>query len=461
MSRSGKRSGMSRREFLGTAAAAAVGVAVLPRHVLGGEGQTPPSRALNVAKIGCGGMGGGDLKTVAECGANIVALCDVDENTLNGAAAKFPNAKRYRDFRQMIDEMDKGIDAVVISTPDLLHAAASMYAVTRGKHVYCQKPLTRTVREARLLTEAARKHKVVTQMGNQGHGGEGLRATAEYVRAGAIGAIKEVHVWSDRPVNWWPQGYDRPAYTDPVPKHLDWDLWLGPAPECPFVDKWRDGPAKGKAVYHPANWRGWWNFGAGALGDMACHNMDPAFYVLDLGAPTSVKAECPECSPLTFPQWSVIEWEFPAKGDRPAVRVFWHDGGKQPPRPEELEADRKMEDNGCLFIGDKGKMMGGGWAGFCRILPESRMKETPAPPKTLPRSIGHYQEWVEAARGAEIVPGSNFEYSGPMTEAILLGNIALRYPGKTLQWDAAKMAFTNNAEATKLVHYEYRKGWTL
>jgi len=459
MGASGRRSGVSRREFLGGAAAAAAGLVILPRHVLGGE--AAPSAQLNVAKVGCGGMGGGDLKAVAECGARFVALCDVDENTLRGAAGNFPEAKCFRDFRAMLDEMEKEIDAVVVSTPDLMHAAASMYAVTRGKHVYCQKPLTRTVRESRLLTEAARKHKVATQMGNQGHGGEGLRATAEYVRAGAIGTVKEVHVWSDRPVNWWPQGLARPTYTDPVPKHLDWNLWLGPAAEVPFIDKWRDGQFKDKAIYHPSNWRGWWDFGAGALGDMACHNMDPAFYVLDLDAPTSVKAECPECDPATFPVWSVIEWEFPAKGDRPAVRVFWHDGGKQPPRPEELEADRKMEDNGCLFIGDKGKMMGGGWAGFCRLLPESKMKETTAPPKTLPRSIGHYKEWVEAAKGAAIVPGSNFEYSGPMTEAILLGNIALRFPGKTLQWDAAKMAFTGNAEATKLLHYEYRKGWTL
>ena len=448
---------LTRRTFLGATAAAAA-FTLVPRAALGGPRRIPPSEKMNIAGIGVGGMGASNLKNLET--ENIVALCDVDHGYAAKTFKRYPNARTYKDYRVLLDKQ-KDIDGVLVATPDHTHAVISMAAMKAGKHVYCQKPLTRTVREARLLTEAARKHKVVTQMGNQGHGGEGLRATAEYVRAGAIGTIKEVHVWSDRPINWWPQGYDRPAYTDPVPKHLDWNLWLGPAPECPFVDKWRDGPAKGKAVYHPANWRGWWDFGAGALGDMACHNMDPAFYVLDLGAPTSVKAECPESRPLTFPEWSVIEWAFPAKGDRPAVRVFWHDGGKQPPRPEELEADRKMEDNGCLFIGDKGKMMGGGWAGFCRILPESKMKETPAPPKTLPRSIGHYQEWVEAARGAKIVPGSNFDYSGPMTEAILLGNIALRYPGKTLQWDAAKMAFTNNAEATKLVHYEYRKGWTL
>lgn len=461
MSQCGKRSGISRRKFLGGAAVAAAGITVLPRHVLGGEGNTPPSNTLNVAKIGCGGMGGADLNKVVECGANIVGLCDVDEGVLNGVSGKLPRAKRYRDFRKMLDEMEKDIDAVVVSTPDVTHAVASMWAIKRGKHVYCQKPLTRTVKEARLLTEAARKHKVATQMGNQGHGGGGLPATTEFVRAGVIGAIKEVHIWSDRPRNWWPQPVSRPAYSDPVPKRLDWDLWLGPMPKRPFVDKWREGPSKGKPVYHHHNWRGWWDFGAGALGDMACHNMDPAFFALDLGAPTWVRATCPEFDRASFPAWSVIEWAFPAKGNRPAVRVFWHDGGKRPPRPEELEQDRNMGDNGCLFIGEKGKMMGGGWAGFCRILPESRMKETKAPPRTLPRSIGHYKEWVEASKGAKIIPGSNFGYSGPMTEAILLGNIAVCYPGQKLLWDARKLVFTNNAEANGLLHYECRKGWEL
>ena len=223
----------------------------------------------------------------------------------------------------------------------------------------------------------------------------------------------------------------------------------------------REGPFKGQVLYHPANWRGWWDFGAGALGDMACHNMDPAFWVLDLGAPTWVKAQCAPFDRASFPAWSVIEWEFPAKGDRPAVRVFWHDGGKLPPRPPELEPDGKMGSNGCLFVGEKGKMMGGGWADFCRLIPESRRKEFPAPPRTLPRSIGHYKEWVEACKGAQIVPGSNFEYSGPMTEAILLGNIAVRFADQELRWDAEKLAFTNNAEATALLHYEPRKGWEL
>ena len=460
MSQRNKQRGVSRRRFMGQAAAAA-GITVLPRYVLGGEGQTAPSNTLNVAKIGCGGMGGADLKKVAECGANIVALCDVDTRVTKGVAETYPTAKQYQDFRRMFDAMEKDIDAAVVSTPDVVHAVASMWAIKRGKHVYTQKPLTRTVREARLITEAALKHKVVTQMGNQGHGGQGLPATTEFVKAGAIGTIREAHTWSDRPKGWWPQPVSPPRYSDPVPKELDWDLWLGPMPRRPFVEKWRDGQFKDKPVFHRHNWRGWWDFGAGAMGDMACHNMDPAFYALELGAPTSVKATCSGFNRFSFPTWSVIEWEFPAKGGRPAVKLFWHDGGKMPARPEELEADRKMGDNGCMFIGDKGKMMGGGWAGFCRIIPEAKMKEFKAPPKTLPRSIGHYKEWVEACKGAEIVPGSNFGYSGPMTEAILLGNIALWYSGQKLLWDAAKMQFTNKPEANRLLHYRCRKGWEL
>ena len=461
MSQCGKRRGTSRREFLGGAALAAAGLTVLPRRLLGGEGNAAPSKTLNVAKVGCGGMGGGDLNEVAKCGGNFVALCDVDENSMGGASKRFPEAKRYFDFRKMLDEMEKDIDAVVVSTADVTHAVASMAAMKRGKHVYCQKPLTRTAKEARLITEAALKYKVATQMGNQGHGGGGLQATREFLQAGAIGTVKEVHTWSDRPRGWWPQDFAPPTYTDPVPKFLHWDLWIGPSTERAFVDKWREGPNKGKPVFHHHNWRGWWDYGAGAIGDMACHNMDPAFWCLDLGAPTWVKATSPPFNKCSFPAWSVIEWEFLAKGDRPSVRVFWHDGGKQPDRPEELEPDRKMDSNGCMFVGDKGKMMGGGWAGFCRIVPEAKMKEFQAPPRTLPRSIGHYKEWVEAAKGADLVPGSNFAYSGPMTEAILLGNVAVHFPDRELQWDSEKLAFTNCPEANGLLHYELRKGWEL
>ncbi len=448
----GRTGGIRRRAFLGGALAAAT-FTIVPRRVLGGSGQVPPSERLNVAKVGCGGMGHSDLRTVSRLGCNIVAMCDVDERHAAKAYGEFPDPPKYRDFRVMLEELDDSIDAVVVSTPDHTHAVASMMAIRMGKHVYCQKPLTRTVHEARALTEAAREHGVVTQMGNQGHGGEALRRTAEYIRAGAIGTVSEVHVWTDRPV--WKQNAGRPQDTPQVPATLDWDLWLGPAPDRPY-----------HSAYLPFSWRGWWDFGTGALGDMACHNMDPAFYVFNLKYPASVTAECPAFSKESFPQWSVIEWEFPAEGDRPALKLVWHDGKRLPPRPEELEPGRGLGDNGILFVGDRGKMLGGGWAGGCRIIPEAKMREFPPPEKTLPRSIGHYDEWVEACKGSlhdgrRIVTASDFDYAGPMTETILLGNVALRFRGQKLAWDGEGKEFAEPAEANRLLHYEYRKGWTL
>ncbi len=453
MKKESKKGLVSRRRFLGGVAAAAATLTIVPRHVLGGAGQTPPSERLNVAKIACGGMGKSDLQAVARLDCNIVALCDVDERNAREAFEQYADVPKYRDFRKMLEEMDGSIDAVVVSTPDHTHAVAAMMAIKMGKHVYCQKPLTRTVHEAYALMEAAREHGVVTQMGNQGHGGDALRATAEYLEAGAIGTVREVHVWSDRPV--WPQGGGRPLDTPDVPAYLDWDLWLGPAPERPF-----------NSAYHRFKWRGWWDFGTGALGDMACHNMDPAFYALGLKEPVSIRAECPVYNPESFPPWSIIEWEFPPEGDRPAVKMIWYDGGRKPPRPEELEADRELDGNGILFVGDEGKMLGSGWSGSCRIIPEGKMREFPRPERTLPRSIGHYKEWVEAAKGAlhegkPIVPGSNFDYAVPMTAVILLGNTALRYPGCTLRWDGEQKKFTEPEEANGLLHYEYRSGWTL
>jgi predicted dehydrogenase len=444
-----RKDALSRREFLGGALAAAT-VTIVPSFVLGGEHGIPPSERLRIAKVACGGMGAGDLDRVASLGCDIVGLCDVDDNRIAKAVGKFPKAKAYRDYRRMLDEMDKSIDAVVVSTPDHTHAVASMAAMRMGKHVYCQKPLTRTVREARVLKEAAAKYGVVTQMGNQGHGGEGLRVSAEYIRAGAIGTVREVHVWTDRAGRWWPQGMSRPAGGKTPPENLGWDVWLGPAPERPYADG-----------YHPFRWRGWCDFGTGALGDMGCHNIDPAFYALELGPPESVRATCSEFNRESFPSWSIVEWAFPAKGERPAVKVFWYDGGKKPPRPEELEEGRELRGNGILFVGDKGKMLGGSHAGACRIIPESRMKEFPRPAKTLARSIGHYKEWVEAAKGQDITPGSNFDYSGPLTEAVLLGNVAAYFPGETLKWDAGNLRIPNRPEADQYLHYEYRKGWTL
>ncbi len=444
-----KINGLSRRELMVGAGAAAATVLVVPSGVLGRNAPGPNSR-LAIAKIGCGGLCGDDLRAVSGPNTDIVALCDVDWNRARRAAKVLPKARKYQDWRRMYDEMEKSIDAVIVSTPDHHHAAATMAALKRGMHAYTQKPLTRTVLEAYALTDAARRYNVVTQMGNQGHSGEGLRRTIEYLNAGAIGTVRRVHVWTDRPAWWWPQGIKRPAGSRPVPQGFPWDVWLGPAPVRPYN--------KG---YHPFAWRGWWDFGTGALGDMACHNMDPAFAALKLGEPTSVKARSAEFNGDSFPIWSVVAWKFPALGDRPAVEVVWYDGRKKPPRPKDL-GNRGFGDNGCLFIGDKGNMLGTSHGGFCRIVPEARMRAFPRPKRTLPRSPGHYTEWIEAARGASrVVPGSNFSYSGPMTATILLGNVALFFPGQELAWDAKARRFSNNDKANTYLDYEHRKGWEL
>ena len=305
------------------------------------------------------------------------------------------------------------------------------------------------------MTEAAAKYKVATQMGNQGHSTGGNQATAEYVRAGAIGTVREVHIWTDRAKNWWPQGMGLPKDTTPVPSTLAWDLWLGVAPVRPYHKS-----------YLPFVWRGWVGFGTGALGDIACHAMDSPFTVLGLGAPTSVKASCSPFNGVSFPNWSIIEYQFPPVGARAAVKLVWYDGGKKPPRPAQLGPDRRFGGNGVLYLGEKGAMLGGGGGSFCRIIPEKRMKTFPVPKRTLPRPGGHYSDWIDACKGKTrngraIVPGSNFGYSGPMTEAVLLGNVALYYPGSDLKWDPTKMAFTNNDEANRHIKSEYRKGWTL
>ncbi|MFB0524236.1 MAG: Gfo/Idh/MocA family protein, partial [Phycisphaerae bacterium] len=322
----------SRRDFMGATAAIAA-FTILPRHVLGGPGRNPPSEKLNIAGIGVGGRGSNDLEALSS--ENIVALCDVDADRAKATFKKYPRAKRYKDFRKMLEKEDKNIDAVVIATPDHVHAVAAIMAMKMGKHIYCEKPMAHTIYEAREMTRVARETGVVTQMGNQGHGGEGLRLTYEFIHDGAIGKVHEVHVWSDRAglrpngTIWWPQGVDRPKDTPSVPQSLDWDLWLGPAPWRPY-----------HSAYVPFAWRGWFDFGCGALGDMAVHNADPAFFCLDLDAPTAVEAESSPVNNETFPKWSIITYYFPAKGSRPPVKLVWYDGGKLPPRPPELEEQR-------------------------------------------------------------------------------------------------------------------------
>jgi len=443
---------LSRRDFIGAAGAVAA-FTIVPRHVLGGPGNTPPSEKLNIAGIGVGGQGASDLQALES--QNIVALCDVDWRHADGTFRRYPNAKKYKDFREMLDKEDKNIDAVVVATPDHVHAPASMAAIKRGKHVYCEKPLTHSVYEARMIADAAREHKVATQMGNQGQAGEETRLLREYIWDGAIGPVREAHVWTDRPLNglnkvYWPQGVDRPADTQKAPDTLDWDLWLGPAPQRPY------NPA-----YLPFVWRGWWDFGTGALGDIGCHALDPVFRVLKLGHPTSVEAISTLVNKETYPVASIVHYQFPARGDMPAVKLTWYDGGMRPPRPDELEDDRQMGTNGALYIGDKGKMLNG------RLIPESKMSEYKKPDPTIPRSPGHHIEWIEACKGGKPA-GSNFpDHAGPLAQAVLLGNVALRPELKErmnrtkLMWDGENMKITNVPDANQFLMREYREGWTL
>ncbi len=460
---------ISRREFMGGAAAAAMAFTIVPRHVLGGAGDTPPSEKLNVAGVGVGGMGASNIDAIAGyskendvvtmSGENIVALCDVDEKYAGPVFDRYPKAKKYRDFRRML-EKQKDIDAVVIATPDHTHAVVAMAAMQMGKHVYVQKPLTHSVYEARALTEAAHKYKVATQMGNQGHSGEGARLICEWIWDGAIGPVREVHCWTNRPV--WPQGIGRPKDMPPVPSTLDWDLWLGPAPFRPY-----------HSTYLPFNWRAWLDFGTGALGDMACHIMDPSFWALKLRYPVSVEAshsyDVREMwkrweNKETYPRASVVRYKFPARGDMPAVKLTWYDGGMLPPRPEELEQGRELPESGTIFVGDKGKIMCETYGESPRLIPEAKMKEYKRPPKTLPRihggADGHEQNWVDACKGGKPA-SSNFDHSGPLTESVVMGNLAMLNPGKMLEWDGENMRVTNLPEANEHVHREYREGWTL
>jgi predicted dehydrogenase len=465
---------ISRRDFIGGATAAAMAFTIVPRHVLGGPAYIPPSEKLNVAGVGIGGMGKRNICEIAgleitkdgkiipkeQPGENIVALCDVDDKLAADVYEIFPRAKRYRDYRKML-EQQKDIDAVVIATPDHTHAVIAMAAMQLGKHVYVQKPLTHSIYEARMLTEAARKYKVVTQMGNQGHSSEGARLVCEWIWDGAIGQVREVHAWTDRPI--WPQGIDRPKDTPSVPKTLDWDLWLGPAPERPY-----------HPLYHPRFWRGWWVFGCGALGDMACHVLDPAFWALKLENPTSVEACVSHYSRMvkgetwgkidevtdSYPRASIVRYEFASRGDRGPIKLTWYDGGLKPARPDELEPGRPLEqDSGnTLIIGDNGIIRYGQYGDSPRIIPETKMKAYKLPPKTIPRIKGsHEQNWVEACKGGEPAC-SNFDYSGPFTEMVLLGNIALRFPGQRLEWDGQNMKVTNLPEANEYIHCKCREG---
>jgi predicted dehydrogenase len=403
-------------------------------------------------------MGGGDIATVAKLGANIVALCDVDDTRAAGSFNAFPKARRYKDFRIMIEKEAKNIDAVTVGTPDHIHAVASMAAIRAGKHVYCQKPLTHTLLECRELTKAAHAAGVMTSMGNQGHASEGSRLTNEWIQAGVIGDVREVHVWSDRAGVLWKQGIGRPTETPPVPATLDWDLWLGPVRERPY------NPA-----YAPHSWRGWWDFGTGALGDMGCHIIDHPVWALKLGSPTAVEARTTLDGTLLagnklnfemYPVAAVVYYEFPARGSLPAVKMTWYEGGLMPPTPAEMPAGQKLPDNGVLYIGSKGKMFHGSHGGMPQLVPATLHEQAKAVAKTMERSPGHYEEWVLACKGG-MRPVDNFDYSGPLTETVLLGVLAMRSPGTRLEWDSENLKVKNAPEINQYTHIEYRKGWTL
>jgi len=437
---------ISRRDFLGAAAASAAAFTIVPSSVLGANGQIPPSEKLNIAGIGVGGMGFHNLREVNS--QNIVALCDVSDKRAADTYKMYPRAKRYKDWRIML-EKQRNIDAVIVATPDHVHTSATMTAIQKGIHVYTQKPLTRTIAEARELLNASRKYKVTTQMGNQGHSGEGIRLIKEWIADGAIGDVHEVHCWTNRPV--WPQGMKRPPKGEPIPDYLSWDLWLGPCKTRPYSHQ-----------YLPFVWRGWWDFGTGVMGDMGCHIMDPPFWALDLGAPEYIEASSTKVNEFAAPLASIIRYKFAARGNKPSVKLIWWDGGLMPPRPEEIKPEEKMGDNdgGNLFIGEKGKIMCGCYGSSPRIIPETKMKQYDRPPKTLPRvNTSHEMDWVNACKAGK-QPSSSFEYAVPLTEVVLLGNVAIR-SGEKITWDSKNLKVTNVDEANKYITPEYQPGWTI
>ncbi|MGE0126691.1 MAG: Gfo/Idh/MocA family protein [Blastocatellales bacterium] len=485
---------ISRRAFVGGAVSTAA-LTIVPRHVLGGRGYVAPSEKITAACIGVGAQGTRVMMDfLKQPDMQIVAVCDVNresgdyvewspnelrdkERALLGNAEwgqdwKGPTAGReparrlveayyatkttsgeykgcaaYVDYRELL-EKGKDFDAVIVGTPDHSHAVISIAAMKKGKHVFCQKPLTHSIYEARRIAEVARETKVATQVAVGNQASEATRLLCEWIWAGAIGPVREVHNWSSRP--FWPQGIERPAKEEPVPEGFDWDLWLGPAPFRPY-----------HRVYLPFVWRGWYDFGNGAIGDMGCYSFDTIFRVLKLGAPESVEASSTRTFPETFPTASIIHFRFPARGDMPPVKLTWYDGGLKPPRPLELEDGREMSrgNEGLLFIGDKGTILCGFNGANPKLIPESKMQEFKQPDKTLPRSPGNDREWIEACKGGQ-PGGANFEFEGPVTETVLLGNVALR-AGKKLSWDAPNMKAGNAPETQPYVRGEYRQGWTL
>jgi predicted dehydrogenase len=445
---------MTRRRFLGAAAAAAAVPGtfhIVPRSALG-RGQVPPSDKLTIAGIGVGGMGAANLRELET--ETIAALCDVDPNYAAGTVKRYPGARFYTDYRVML-EKEKGIDAVVVATPDHTHAVITMAAIGSGKHVYTQKPLTHDVWEARQLALAAKRSRVTTQMGIQGHSGEGIRLVVEWIRAGTIGEVREVDAWCDLSYYPWGHAYwsskwgERPADAPAPPPGLDWDLWLGPAPFRPY-----------HPAYHPLVWRCWWDFGVGMMGDRGTHTLDAAVWALGLDAPETVEATSTGLDPETHPLSAIVTYRFPARGGRPPVKLTWYEGTRAP-RPEGLEDGRAMPaEGGLVFKGAKGAIMCGVYGDGPRLVPESLMRSAARPPKSIPRVEGsHEQDWARACKAGRKA-GAAFEYSGPLTEICLLGNVAKRLDTR-IAWDAASLKVTNAPDAEALIRRPYRPGWTL
>ncbi|HNU51158.1 MAG TPA: Gfo/Idh/MocA family oxidoreductase [Verrucomicrobiota bacterium] len=465
-------SAIPRRRFLETTTAAVTAFTVIPRHVLGGTQFVPPSEKINIAIVGAGGQGRTNMRELFKFpDAQIVAVADpierenLDAYYFKGEAGRLPvkaeaekrysaatpnfKVADYEDFRIML-EKEKAIDAVLCATPDHLHAYVSVLAMRQGKHVYCEKPLVHNVWEARLIAKVAQETGVATQMGNQGHSGEGLRQTYEWIRAGVIGEVREVHAWTS--ASRWSKKYNsgRPP-EEPVPKGVNWDLWLGPRDPRPY-----------SSCYTPVSWRDYWAFGTAPIGDFFCHNFDPACFALDLTAPTRIEAYgVGGVDAEMAPPGGIYYYQFPARGALPPVKFTWYDGGMRPPRPEGLEPEDQLGagGNGTLFVGSKGMITCPGWAGDPRLLPGSRMDDFQRPPKTLPRSKGHHRDWLDACKGGKPA-SSHFGYGAGLTEMGLLGLVAIRV-GKVLEWDAAAMKSPNAPQADKFLRGSYRKGWEL
>ncbi len=484
---SAKESGSTRRDFIKTGAMAAAGFMIVPRHVLGGAGFIAPSDKLNIAGVGVGGKGHSDVRNAWNNGKeNIVALVDVDLNKGKTCFDDFPNAKRYQDYRKMLDEMGKDIDAVIVSTPDHTHAIVALTAMEMGKHVYVQKPLAHSLHETRVLTEAARKYKVVSQMGNQGASNPGQLQLLDWFDEGLIGPVHEAHVWTNRPV--WPQGIPFPTQKDPVPDYLDWDLWVGPAEWVDYSPAW-----------HPFKWHGWWNTGTGALGDMGCHLIDSAFRTLRLGYPTEVEASVgqvfikdweAEYIPEGCPPSSVIQLKFPETShNKSEVKLNWYDGGIRPFHPDLIPADDPLGDpdssNGVMLIGSKGVIMCGTYGNHPKLYLKGGEKRTMAEGafknsySDMPE-FGHQVAWTDACKAgfnskAHNALTSSFDYAGPLSETVIMGNLAIRsymhrepnadgngssFSGrKRLIWDGEVQKITNYEPANQFVKRKYREGW--